>query len=222
MAGKGFTRYYQDPDFRRDVDEQFARAKEATEPGRCLTYVIHDPSRVDHIGGEPDGLIIYVGETKEFNKRVPKRMREAGTATRRPKDQIAGACYDIMSNNGPVPRFTVRDRTSCKLDSLVSETKLAKQLLGQGYPLLNKWTEQKFAGGEVTRESIPHERLWPMTVSDAIASGIDLIVRDAETGEESVADLHDMRQEMRLRDLKPGLKKLGLRPRLYVRPRSDC
>jgi hypothetical protein len=48
------------------VDEQFVRADAATEPGICVTYAIHDPTQPDHIGAEPDGLIIYVGETKEF------------------------------------------------------------------------------------------------------------------------------------------------------------
>jgi hypothetical protein len=201
MAGKAFTKYWRDLGFRAAVDDQFARADTASAPGVCITYAIHDPTRADHIGGEPDGLIIYVGETKEFNKRVRKRMRNAGTATSRPKDRIDGACYEIMIK-GPPPKFTVRDRTRSKIDSLISETNIAKRLLAAGYPLLNQWTEQKFGGSEIDRSNIPHDWLWPMAIADAIASRIDLIVRDPETGQEIILELATLPSNTRLREVK--------------------
>lgn len=216
MAGKSFTRYWRDPEFREAVDEQFARADAATEPGICITYAIHDPTRPDHIGGEPDGLIIYVGETKEFNKRVRKRMRNAGTATKRPKDRIDGACYEIMTK-GPAPKFTVRDRTRSKIDSLISETNTAKRLLKAGYPLLNQWTEQKFGGSDIDRSNILHDWLWPMTVADAIASEIELIIRDPETGQEVTLDLVTVPPNTRLREVKAHQRVLGRGVRLHVR-----
>jgi hypothetical protein len=37
MTGKRFTRYWQDSSFRAAVDEQFALATAATEPGICVT-----------------------------------------------------------------------------------------------------------------------------------------------------------------------------------------
>lgn len=204
MAAKSFTRYFQDPDFRAAVDEQFARAGAATEAGIWITYAIHDPTRRDHIGGEVDGLIIYVGETKEFAKRVRKRMRNAGTATRKPTDRIDGACYEIMAKGQP-PRFTVLDRTASVIDALVSETNWTKRLRAAGYPLLNQWTEQKFGGLDIDRHSVPHDWLWPITASDAIGSRIGLIVRDKTSGEETEIDLGTFPPSMRLREIRARL-----------------
>ncbi len=215
MAGKSFTRYWRDPAFRAAVDEQFVRADAATEPGICVTYAIHDPTQPDHIGAEPDGLIIYVGETKEFNKRVRKRMRGAGVATRRPPDRIDGACYDIMVR-GAAPKFSVRDRTRSKLDSLVSETNTAKRLRALGYPLLNQWTEQKFGGSDIERSTVPHDWLWPLTVVDAVASGIGVIVRDVQSGQEMILDLTALPSSTRLREIKAHQRGLGRRVRLHV------
>lgn len=217
MSGKRFTRYYQDAEFRAAVDKQFADADLATEPGVWITYAIHDPTRFDHIAGEAAGLIIYVGQSKEYGKRVRKRMRNAGTAVRRPTDRIDGACYDIMCKGMP-PRFSVRERAHTAINSLISETNTAKHLLAAGYPLLNQWTEQKFGGMDITRESIPHDWLWPITVSDAIGSAIEVIVRDRATGQELSLDLAQFQPKTRLREIKAQVMASGGRQvRLYVR-----
>lgn len=213
MSGRRFTRYYADPSFKLAIDEQFARADAATKAGICITYAIHDPTRIDHIGGRADGLIIYVGQTKEFRKRIRKRMRDAGTAVRRPRDRIDGACYDIMAR-GAVPRFSVLDEADCVLDSLVSETNWSKRLRAQGYPLLNQWTEQKFGGLEIDRSTVPHDWLWPMTVADAIASNVDLIVSDGTM--QIVADLSTFPPSMRLREIRDTMKAAGRMARLHV------
>jgi hypothetical protein len=215
MAGKSFTRYWRDPAFRAAVQEQFAIADAATEAGLCITYAIHDPTQPDHIGAEPNGLIIYVGETKEFSKRVRKRMRSAGTAVKRPSDRIDGACYDIMMK-GAAPKFSVRDRTRSKLESLISETNTAKRLRAAGYPLLNQWTEQKFAGLEIDRSTVPLDWLWPLTASDAVTSGIDVIIHDVETGQEITIDLTTLPQATRLREIRAHQRGLGRRVRLHV------
>ena len=214
MSARRFTRYFADPSFKLGVDEQFAKADAATKSGICITYAIHDPSQVDHIGNRTDGLIIYVGQTKEFRKRVRKRMRDAGTAVRRPRDRIDGACYDIMAR-GRVPRFSVLDETDCVLDSLVSETNWSKRLRNQGYPLLNQWPEQKFGGIEIDRRTVPHNWLWPMTAEDAIASKVDLIV--SENGQEIAADLSTFPPSMRLREVRDLVRSAGRRVRLYIR-----
>jgi hypothetical protein len=214
MAGKRFTRYYQDCDFRAAVDEQFARADAATKPGVCVTYAIHDPTRSDEIRGHHDGLIIYVGQTKEFRKRIRKRMRDAGTAVRRPRDRIDGASYDIMARGG-VPRFSVLEEAPSVLDSLVSETNWTKRLRAQGYPLLNQWTEQKFGGAEIDRKTVPHDWLWRMTAADAILSNIDLLV--VEGAKEHTSDLATFPPSMRLREIRDALKAPGRKVRLYVK-----
>ena len=209
-----FTRYQADPLFRAAVDGQFALAEAATNPGICITYAIHDPMQPDYIGGHLDGLIIYVGQSKEFSKRVRKRMRSAGTAVRRPRDRIDGACYDIMARGG-VPHFSVLDEVSCVLDSLVSETNWSKRLRAQGYPLLNQWTEQKFGGADIDRWTVPHDWLWPMAAADAIASRVDLIVIDA--AHEHTADLSSFPPTMRLRDICDLMRSAGRKARLHVR-----
>jgi hypothetical protein len=213
MARK-FTRYFRDPEFKEAIDEQFALADVATRPGICITYAIHDPTRTDHIESQVDGLIIYVGQSKQFNRRIRKRMRDAGTAIRRPHDRIDGACYDIMARGG-VPRFTVLEETSCVLDSLVSETNWAKRLRVRGYPLLNQWAEQKFAGVEIDRRSVPHDWLWPMTAADAIASNVDLVI--VEGVQEFAPDLSTFPASMRLREIRDAVKASGRKVRLYVR-----
>lgn len=210
---RSFTRYYSDSDFKKAVDAQFAMADAATKPGTCITYAIHDPTRTDHIECRLDGLIIYVGQTKDFRKRIRKRMRDAGTAMRRPRDRIDGACYDIMVRGG-VPRFEVLEETACVLDSLVSETNWAKRLRARGYPLLNQWAEQKFAGNEIGRRTVPHSWLWPITAADAISSGIELII--ADEGQEIAVDLSTFPANMRLREIRELMRSSGRKARLYV------
>ena len=211
---RSFTRYVRDPDFRRAVDREFAKADVSAKTSKCITYAIHDPTKPDQIGGHPEGLIIYVGQTKEFGKRVRKRMRNAGTAVNRPRDRIDGACYDIMARGG-VPRFSVLEEVSCVLDSLVSETNWSKRLRAQGYPLLNQWTEQKFGGAEIDRRTVPHDWLWPMTAADAMASNIDLVI--AEGTKEITPELSAFPPKMRLRDIREALKAPGRKVRLHVR-----
>jgi hypothetical protein len=214
MSGKSFTRYYRDPQFRAEVDEQFAWADAAVAEGEWITYAIHNPTVADRIGQRPEGPIIYVGQSKEFPKRVRKRMRNAGTAVRRPTDRIDGACYDIMSN-GRAPRFTVLEKTATAIDSLISETNWTKRLRAAGYTLLNQWTEQKFGGLEIERHTVPHDWLWPLTASDAVGSGIDLIVSDGTL--ELVADMASFPPKTRLREIRELLKGQGKRARLHVR-----
>jgi hypothetical protein len=216
MGKRSFTRYYRDPQFKAAVDEQFSFADEAHIAGTWITYAVHDPTRKDAIGARPEGPVIYVGQTKEFPKRIRKRMRDAGTAVRRPRDRIDGACYDIMCRGG-VPKFTVLEHVTTAIDSLISETNWTKKLRAAGYNLLNQWTEQKFGGRDIDRHSVPLEWLWPLTVSDAMGSGIDLIVSEPATGLEIVADLQSFPPNTRLRDVRILLKAQERRARLVVR-----
>ena len=206
-----------DARFRAAIDAQLARADAAVEPGMWLTYAIHDPSKPDTVGGEGEGLILYVGQTRQFAKRVRKHLRVAGAATRRPADRVDGACYDVMTR-GAVPHFSVRERTHTAIDSLVSETNLARRLIAAGYPLVNRWPLQRTAGPAIDRMAVPHAWLWPLTARDAIDSGIDLIARDPETGTALATDLAAFPSTMRLSAIRAALKARGLRCRLHVRP----
>jgi hypothetical protein len=216
MAGKKFTRYFRDPAFREAVDQQFAHADQATVSGKWITYAIHDPTLSDAIANRVEGTIIYVGQSKEFRKRVRKRFRNAGTAVGRPKDRIDGACYDIMARGG-VPRFSVLETTENALDSLVSETNWTKRLRAAGYRLLNQWTEQKFGGRKIDRHKVPHNWIWPLTAEDAVGSRIDLVVSDLECPDQMVADLAAFPPNTRLREIRDLLKGKGRQSRIVVR-----
>jgi hypothetical protein len=216
MAGKSFTRYFRDPAFRAAVDRQFELADRATKQDCWITYAIHDPTTPDCVGESPEGPIIYVGQTKEFGRRVRKRMRAAGTAKQRPTDRIDGASYEIMRKGG-VPTFTVLDRVPNAIESLVSETNWTKRLRKAGYRLLNQWTEQKFGGDEIDRRTVPHDWLWPLTASDAIGSRIDLIITDPADGESITADLATFPPNARLREIRDHIKAAGRKVRLTVR-----
>jgi hypothetical protein len=181
------TRYKQDPAFRAAVDREKARAREAAQAGGWITYAIHDPTTPDPVG-EFNSLIIYVGQTKQFGVRVNDRLRSAGTAVRRPTKQIDGALWDIMSK-GIVPRFRVIERTDDAIASFVSETNWAKRYIEQGYPVRNKWTEQRFGGRPIERSTVPHSWLWRLAVEDALEARFGLIIHNQTTGEDLALDL---------------------------------
>lgn len=140
-------------------------------------------------------------------------MRNAGIAMRRPTDRIDGACYDIMCS-GRAPQFTILEKTATAIDSLISETNWTKRLRAAGYKLLNQWTEQKFGGLEIDRQTVPHDWLWPLTAADAIGSGIDLIVSDGAS--DLVANLALFPPNTHLREIRDLLKGQNKRARLHV------
>lgn len=213
---KGSNRYYRDCDFKVEVDAQFAHAAAVTRKGVWFTYAIHDPTVPDHIEKQPAGLIRYVGQTKNFGKRVPKRMSSAGRAVRRPTDKIDGLLYDIMAR-GSVPRWRVLEEVESAIDSLVSETNWTIRLRAKGYPLVNQWTEHTLGTLEVDRYNVDHKRLWQFTTEDAIGSDIDLVVRDPSTGEDFLVDLTIYPPGTRLYIIRDHAKESGRRARLVVR-----
>jgi hypothetical protein len=197
------TKYYYDPQFRAAIDRERARACEEAELGGWITYAIHDPTRRDTFG-EFNTLIIYVGQTKQFGIRVTDRLRRAGTAVKRPTKWIDGALYDVMSR-GAVPRFRVIERMPDAIDSFVSETNWAKRYIAAGYPIRNKWVEQRFAGLPIDRGSVPHDWLWRLAVEDALEGGIDLVATDKSSGQDTVLDLATWRPKELLRTVKRSL-----------------
>ena len=200
---KRYTRYYFDPRFREAIDQEKARACREAELGGWITYAIHDPSRPDTVG-DFNTLIIYVGQTKQFGVRVANRLRRAGMAVKRPTDRIDGALYDVM-RRGAVPRFRVIERMPDAVDSFVSETNWAKQYLAAGYPIRNRWAEQRSGGRPINRESVPHAWLWRLAVEDALEARIDVAALDKATGEETVLDLEVWRPKDLLRTIRKQL-----------------
>lgn len=215
---KRFTRYWQDPLFRAAVDRERDRAKLEGEQKGWITYAIHDPTTPDHIG-EFNTLIVYVGQSKDFASRVDRRLREAGAATRRPTSYVEGLMYDIM-RRGSVPRFRVIERAQDAVASFVSETNWAQRYIGQGYPLRNKWDEQRRPGEPMTRETVPHKWLWRLAVEDAIEAQVTMVALDALSGKSLNIDLTAERPKELLRAVRSKLKKrmyeLGAQPKFRL------
>lgn len=216
MPVEGFIRYFRDAAFRASIDEQLRLGEVATQEGTWTTYAIHDPTRTDHLEGRADGLIIYVGQSKQFAQRIRSRFASAGTATLLSRNATDQACYVIM-NQGLAPRFTVLERTRSALDSLVSETNWARRLTNRGYPLLNRWAEHRDGGSDVGRGDVPHKRIWLLTVEDAIGSEIKVYARDALTRQKLTLDLATFPSQTRLYEIREGLRSDRVQTRLQVR-----
>lgn len=207
---KRFTRYWQDPDFRIAVDRELARARlEGEQPG-WITYAIHDPTAPDHIG-EFNTLIVYVGQSKNYASRVDRRLREAGATLRRPTSYVDGLMYEIMRRGG-VPRFRVIERANDAIESFVSETNWAQRYIAQGYPLRNKWKEQRQSGEPITRATVPHKWLWRLAVEDAIEARFTIVALDKKSGTSLEIDLSAERPKELLRTVR---SKLQVRMREY-------
>lgn len=217
-AVKRFTRYWQDPQFRAAVDREKARAKIEGGQTGWITYAIHDPTTPDHIG-DFNTLIVYVGQSKDFATRVDRRLREAGTATRRPTSYVEGLMYDIMRRGG-VPRFRIIERVDDAVASFVSETNWAQRYIAQGYPLRNKWKEQRQPGEMMTRETVPQQWLWRLAVEDALEGNFTIVATDKLTGNSLKIDLSAERPKELLRvvrsKLESRMRELGSEPQFRI------
>jgi len=215
---KRFTRYWQDAQFRAAVDRENARARTEGEQKAWITYAIHDPTTPDHVG-DFNTLIVYVGQSKAFASRVDRRLREAGTATRRPTSYVEGLMYDIMRRGG-VPRFRVIERVDDAIASFVSETNSAQRYTAQGYPLRNKWKEQSQPGEMMTRETVPHQWLWRLAVEDALEARFTILASDKLSGNSLKIDLAAERPKELLRAVRSKLamrmRELGAQPTFQI------
>lgn len=214
---KGCTRYYRDLEFKAEVDEQFRLAKEATRPGYWITYAIHDPSKFDHVERRENGLIRYMGRSKQFGKRVPKRMASAGRATGRPTDHIDCILYDIMNHGGPAPRWSIIEEVTTVIDSMVSEANWTVELRRRGYPLVVNAREHKNLTEKIDRYQVDRERLWEITADDAIGSNVEVFLHDPVSGRELPVDLTTKLPNKRLQSIRAEARTLGIQARLLIR-----
>lgn len=223
---KHLSRYWRDPQFRAAIDREKARARLECEQKGWITYAIHDPTTPDHVGAF-NTLIVYVGQSKDFASRVDRRLREAGTATHRPTSYVEGLMYDIMRRGG-VPRFRVIARVDDGIASFVSETNWAQHYIAQGYPLRNKWNEQRRPGETMTRDTVPHKWLWRLAVEDAIEARFTIVAIDQLSGKSLKIDLAGERPKDLLRAVRSKLEmrmcELGAQPqfRLLIEGPPRC
>jgi len=143
-------------------------ARDAEREGGWITYLARDPRQVDlkgHIGWP-----IYVGQSKEFGKRVRNHLRTSEKQARA-LDSVRKRITEIL-HDGHVPIFEVLDRQPTRLLSLVSETNFARACRRRGYDIANLRRLQNAAGPPITRHDIPTDWLWEFSLEEAAADGI--------------------------------------------------
>ena len=147
-----------------------AGARAAEREGGWITYLARDPRKPD-LRGNP-GWPIYVGQSKEFGKRVRNHLRTSEKLAQA-HDSVRKRIREIL-HEGHVPIFEVLDRQPTRLDSLVSETNFARACRRRGYQIANLRRLQNVAGPPVTRQDIPVDWLWEFSLEEANADGIDV------------------------------------------------
>lgn len=164
-------RYYADPERRRVaalIDAEVQKAREAEKGGGWITYLIRDPRWPDKRGGL--GVPIYVGQTKEFGRRVRSRFdrcEKAATA----KDSVERRIAELL-HEGIVAQYEVLERAPTHLSSLVSETHWARRCVSRGYDIANRWAEHRAPDAPFNRLDVPTTRLWEFTLDEAIEDAI--------------------------------------------------
>lgn len=180
---------------------------------------------LDDKRGNLAGTPIYVGQTKEFAKRVRSRfMKCEKEATK--KDAIEKRVADLLHRD-IVVRYEVLERTRTRLTSLVSETNWARRCINKGYDLANRLEEQRVGGNLIDRHGIPISWLWCFSIDEAIADGIEpelrctgcdfllrFDLRHLQTLEESPKTLLDVRRNRTWR-IEPCTQ-CGSRAKRYV------
>jgi hypothetical protein len=145
-------------------------ARAAEREGGWITYLARDPRKVDLKGNR--GWPIYVGQTKEFGKRVRNHLRTSEKVAQA-HDSIRSRIKAILHDR-EVPIFDMLDRQPTRLLSLVSETNYARSCRRRGYDIANLRTLQNVAGPPITRHDIPHDWLWEFSLEEASADGISI------------------------------------------------
>ena len=165
------ARYYADPEHRRVaalIDAEVRKAREAEKAGGWITYLIRDPRGYDKRGNT--GVPIYVGQTKEFGRRVRSRFdrcEKAATA----RDSIERRLSELL-HLGIVAQYQVLERAPTRLTSLVSETRWARLCVSRGYDIANRWAEHRATDLSFGRHDVPAVRLWEFTLDEAIEDAI--------------------------------------------------
>ncbi len=127
--------------------------------------------------------------------------------------------YDIMLRGG-VPRFRVIERVGDAVASFASETNWAQHYIAQGYPLRNKWKEQRQPGEKMSRATVPHKWLWRLAVEDAIEARFTIAVVDKVSGKSLEIDLAAEPPKQLLRvvrsELEVRMRELGAQPQFRL------
>ncbi|MEN3237803.1 MULTISPECIES: hypothetical protein [Methylobacterium] len=157
------SRYYADPERRRVatlIDTEVQKAPEAEKAGGWITYLIRDARELDKRGNP--GVPIYVGQTKEFGRRVRSRFDQCEKAATA-KDSIERRLAELL-NLGIVAQYEVLERAPTRLASLVSEIRWARRCVSSAATCCTTATSTSAAAGS------PYfgARLWVTCCRDRI------------------------------------------------------
>jgi hypothetical protein len=133
------------------------------------------------------GWPIYVGQSKEFGKRVRNHLRTSEKLAQA-HDSVRKRFREIL-HDGHVPIFEVLERQPTRLLSLVSETNFARACRRRGYDIANLRRLQNQAGPPISSHDIPTDWLWDFSLEEAIADGIGVRLGCRECRETLLIDL---------------------------------
>ncbi len=165
-------------------------ARTAEREGGWITYLARDPRQPDLKGNA--GWPFYVGQSKEFGKRVRNHLRTSEKLAQA-HDSVRKRIRQIL-HSGHVPIFEVLDRQPTRLLSLVSETNFARACRRRGYDIANLRRLQNEAGPPVTRHAIPRDWLWEFSLEEAIADAIRIRLACKACGEAVMIDASRFQQ----------------------------
>jgi hypothetical protein len=174
-----------------------AVARAAEMGGGWITYLARDPRQPDLKGNR--GWPIYVGQSKEFGKRVRKHLRTSEKLAMA-HDSVRKRIREML-HDGHVPIFEVLDRQSTR------------------YDIANLRRLQNEAGPPVTKHDIPTNWLWEFGLGDAIADGIRIRLACTGCGE---APLIDAVHFQRLRPAPLDLRVIKEDPIWLTQPCTSC
>jgi hypothetical protein len=161
--------------FRARILRHLERIAEAGRGGGYVIYVIKDPR-----GGDPrdptDGTPFYVGQTANLGRRARAHLARTGAHTTK-NSRLLTRMHEIMAD-GKLPVFQIVERVESRIASLAAETRWAQTLIGQGAQLVNSWEEHRPArsGNRNPAGPVPLERLWDLTVREAVREKIGLAI----------------------------------------------
>jgi len=167
-------RYHKDPEHRRVaelINVAVTQARREQAKGGWITYLIRDPTKPDKKGSHA-GTPVYVGQSKEFGTRVRSHFMNCEKAAGS-KDCIEKRLADLL-HVGVVAKFEVLDRAETRLASLVSETNWARECIGRGYDIANRWPLQRAYGPPIATRDVPVGWIWQFTLQEAIEDEVQL------------------------------------------------
>jgi pimeloyl-ACP methyl ester carboxylesterase len=196
------ARYIRDDqlrEFNERVKAEVSRVGDLANDCHYVIYAIRDPTQVDR-RKHPDGPPIYVGETKQMRVRADDHMQDGGRgyASSRCKSGLLKAIMERWV----VPKFEILDTAPTHLTALIAETVWSRRFVYLGYNIANKWPEHRSSERPHGLRSIPLERMWRLTVEEAIKDEVRLELSCPTWSLHGRVDLETLRPTTPLRSIR--------------------